>query len=155
MINRLTAAAAFASMACVPAARAGDFEMFVPEIFQGFADTYRAAPAVRAGDFVHISGVVAGLGEDQARTPETYEAAIRDAFARVEEVLGSAGASWSDVIEVTTFHVGMRDHQEIVAEVRKEFVTDKPYPTWTAIGVEKLWSDHLFLEIRVIAYLGD
>lgn len=155
MINKFASAILAAVLAPAFAAHAGDFEMFVPEGQENFSDSFRAAPAVRAGDFVHISGVVGFIRNGEEPTPEAYEAAIRDTFVRVGEALEPAGADWSDVVEMTTFHVRMRDHQEIFRKVREEFITDKPYPAWTGIGVEKLWSDALFVEIRVIAYVGD
>lgn len=147
----ITAAVALFS---VTGASAQNFEMFGPEDHP-FATEFRAAPAVRAGDFVYISGVVGGIREGEEPTPEAYEAAIRDAMQRVEQALEPAGASWRDVIEMTTFHVDMREHQEIFKTVREEFITDKPYPAWTGIGVEKLWADGLFVEIRVVAYVGE
>ncbi|MBR9824732.1 MAG: RidA family protein [Alphaproteobacteria bacterium] len=130
-------------------------QAFIPEGQEGFYEQFRAAPAIRAGDFVHISGVVGYIRSDQERTPDAYESAIRDTFERVESVLNEAGTSWSDVVEMTSFHVDMRAHQEIFRSVREEFVTEHPYPAWTGIGVERLWSDALFVEIRVIAYVGE
>ena len=153
MILRAMIAAVIAFFTVVEAS-AQNFEMFGPEDHP-FADEFRAAPAVRAGDFVHISGVVGFIRDGEERTPEVYEAAIRDAMQRVEQALEPAGASWRDVIEMTTFHVDMREHQEIFKTVREEFITDKPYPAWTGIGVEKLWADSLFVEIRVVAYVGE
>ena len=147
----ITAAVA---LCAVTEANAQNFEMFGPEDHP-FTEEFRAAPAVRAGDFVYISGVVGFIRNDEERTPEAYEAAIRDAMQRVEQALEPAGASWRDVVEMTTFHVNMREHQEIFRAVREEFITEKPYPAWTGIGVEKLWSDALFVEVRVVAYVGE
>lgn len=130
-------------------------EAFVPEGQEGFVESFRASPAIRAGDWVYISGVVAYLRASDPRTEETYEAAIRDAFERTRIVLQAAGADWDDVVEMTTYHVDIRDHQEIFRRVREEFVTEQPYPAWTGIGVDALWSPALFVEIRVVAYLGD
>ena len=45
----------------------------------------------------------------------------------------------------------MRSNQDIVAKVHIELFDKAPYPAWTAIGVEKLWLDSLFLEIKVVA----
>ena len=147
---------ALAAGACVASsAQAGNFEMFVPEGQEDFTERFHAAPAVRAGDFVYISGVVGFIPEGEARTPEAYEAAIRDTFERVAKALEAAGAGWDDVAEMTTFHVDMREHQEIFRTVREEYVAERPYAAWTGIGVEKLWVDSLFVEIRVVAYLGD
>lgn len=130
-------------------------EVFIPEGQENFTEQFRAAPAIRAGDFVHISGVVGYIRQDQERTPETYEAAIRDTFDRVETVLNAAGSSWDDVVEMTSFHVDMREHQEIFRAVREEYIDSEPYPAWTGIGVDALWSDALFVEIRVIAFVGE
>ena len=151
---RLFMAALATAIVSTGSVNAQNFEMFSPEDHP-FVTDFRAAPVVRAGDFVFISGVVGFIPPDQERTPETYEAGIRNAFERVEDTLKLAGASWSHVVEMTTFHVDMREHQDIFKTVREEFITDEPYPAWTGIGVEKLWADPLFVEIRVIAYLGD
>lgn len=129
--------------------------MFAPEGTEFLLEQFSAAPAVRAGDFVFISGVVGGLRPETERTPEAFEAAIRDAFRRTEHVLAGAGAGWEEVFEMTTFHVNMREHQDIIVDVRRELIAEPPFPTWTAIGVEQLWADELFLEIRVVAYLGE
>ncbi len=136
-------------------ASAQDVRMFVPEGQEPIVERFRMAPAIRAGDYVFISGVVGYIVPGEERTEDAFVTAIRDTFERVEIVLNEAGISWSDVVEMTSFHVDMREHQEIFARVREEFVTAEPYPAWTAIGVEQLWQDPLFLEIRVVAYVGE
>lgn len=146
----LTAAVCLAATAGVQAQQP---QTFTPESMEGFAADFRMSPAIRAGDFVFISGVVGYIRNGEDRTPEAYEAAIRDTFQRVELVLNEAGTGWEDVVEMTTFHVDMREHQEIFRQVREEFVSE-PYPAWTGIGVETFWSDALFVEIRVQAYVG-
>lgn len=120
----------------------------------GFAEFFRLSPTVQAGDHVHISGVVAGLPPDTEPSPEAYEAAIRRAFEEIAANLALAGADWSDVVDMTSYHVDMRAHQDIFLAVRRDYVTTTPYPAWTAIGVERLWVDSLFVEIDVVAYLG-
>lgn len=133
---------------------AQSFQMFAPEGTEILVDQFNAGPAVRAGDFVFISGVVGGIPGDVERTPEAYELAIRDTFRRVGVVLNAAGAEWEDVIEMTTFHVDMAEHQDIFRDVRAEFFPQAPFPAWTGIGVERLWIEPLFVEIRVVAYTG-
>lgn len=142
-----------ASAASVDEAR--EAVMFTPTGAEGFVEEYRLAPAIRAGDYIFTSGVTAFLSDDTARTPEAFEASIRYAFNQMGIALNEAGADWSDVVEMTSFHVNMREHQDVFVRVREEFITQTPYPAWTAIGVERLWTDQLFLEIRVQAYLGD
>ena len=154
---KIAALAGLGLVLSLNAAQAEDknFEMFSPDKEKRAQNEFHMAPAVRAGDFVFISGVVAGIRPNEEATPENYEAATRRAFERIANVLNSAGADWDDVVEMTTFHVNMREHQNIVNKVRADFVGEAPYPTWTAIGVEKLWADPLFLEIDVTAYVGE
>lgn len=154
MITRILAAGA-AILLTSTIAFAQDVRMFVPEGQEPIVERFRMAPAIRAGDYVFISGVVGYIVPGEERTETAYEAAIRDTFERVETVLNEAGTGWSDVVEMTSFHVDMREHQDIFVRVREEFVTAEPYPAWTAIGVEQLWQDPLFLEIRVVAYVGE
>lgn len=154
--NKCGLASAVALMfAC--SANADEAKMYVSEApgpHKNFVEHFRAAPAVRAGDFVFLSGYVAFVPPGEARTEGAYEAAIRTAFLQIADALKAAGANWKDVVEMTSFHVDMREHQEIFRKVREEFVTTKPYPAWTGIGVEKLWADPIFAEIRVTAYVG-
>lgn len=145
---------ALLAAACLTApAAAQDVEMYVPEGAEGITESFRMAPAIRAGDFVFISGVVGYLGRDQEASEDAYEAAIRDTFQRVAMTLDTAGVGWEHVVEMTTFHVDMREHQDVFVRVREEFVQSAPYPAWTAIGVDRLWTDNIFVEIRVVAYL--
>ncbi|MDG1418630.1 MAG: Rid family hydrolase [Maricaulis sp.] len=152
MIKTLTAAAAAITLSTLASAQ--DPQGFIPPGQEGFAESFRVSPAIRAGNFVFISGVVGAIPLDRERTPEAYEAAIRSAFEDVETTLNASGTGWEDVVEMTTFHVDLRDHQTIFRRVREEFIVSEPYPAWTGIGVESLWGPALFVEIRVKAYLG-
>ena len=153
MIKTLTACAVATLLATTASAQ--EPQGFIPEGQESFAESFRVSPAIRAGDFVFISGIVGAIPLDQDRTPEAYEIAIRSAFQDIETTLNAAGTGWDDVVEMTTFHVDLRDHQQIFRRVRAEFIVTEPYPAWTGIGVENLWGPALFVEIRVTAYVGD
>jgi enamine deaminase RidA (YjgF/YER057c/UK114 family) len=77
---------------------------------------------------------------------------FRDAFSRVAETLAAAGASWADVVEMTTYHVGLQDHFDAFRRVRDEFVVE-PYPAWTAVGVVELVAPGIIVEIAATAIL--
>lgn len=143
MIKTLTAAAAAITLSTLASAQ--DPQGFIPPGQEGFAESFRVSPAIRAGNFVFISGVVGAIPLDRERTPEAYEAAIRSAFEDVETTLNASGTGWEDVVEMTTFHVDLRDHQTIFRRVREEFIVSEPYPAWTGIGVESLWGRHYLL----------
>lgn len=117
------------------------------------------APVRRAGDFVFLSGVVAGPRKDEARTPEAYKAQLRRAFKTLETSLTDAKLTFADVVELETFHVfasphfdgTKQQHLDAVRAVKDEFMKP-PYPTWTAIGVSALVPDQGLIEIKLTAY---
>lgn len=112
--------------------------------------------AVRIGDRVEISGQ--GGWDDQLRFPESLEDEIARAFENVERALAQAGASWSDVYSVDSYHVptapdfiGQDHHDHMVAGFRKH-MGDRS-PIWTEIGVAALGAVGMRVEIRVAALL--
>ena len=88
-----------------------------------------------------------GPDGDLASDPEVQ---IRQAFAQVVSVLNAAGMDFSHVVEMTTYHVGLRDHLELFRIIRDEFVKE-PFPAWTAIEVAGFIREGTLVEIRVIA----
>jgi enamine deaminase RidA (YjgF/YER057c/UK114 family) len=108
----------------------------------GFAD------AVVAGDTIYLSGVVAGLrpGETDLKLP--YERA----FQAIGKVLERAGASWDDVVEMTSFHTDLTTQMPAIVAVKKEYVKNPP-PAWTAIQVSRLIPNAGITEIKIVAKL--
>ena len=60
-------------------------------------DEWHYAPVVRTGDLVILSGISAGRGA-------TDDEKIGNMFERARVLLAAAGASFDDVVEITTFH---------------------------------------------------
>ena len=54
------------------------------------------------------------------------------------------------LVEMTSYHVGLRDHLEVFKSVRDSYVVE-PYPAWTAIEVAGFVREGAIVEIRVIA----
>jgi enamine deaminase RidA (YjgF/YER057c/UK114 family) len=72
------------------------------------------------------------------------------AFAHLAEALALAGATTADLVELTTYHVGLRRHFETFAAVKARHVA-APYPAWSAIGVAELAVPGTLVEIRAVA----
>lgn len=75
---------------------------------------------------------------------------MRAAFDKIGLVLDEAGLSFRSIVEMTTYHIGLRDHFEVFDRVRLSFV-HAPYPAWTAVEVAGLRRPGAVVEIRVIA----
>lgn len=91
------------------------------------------------------------IGVDaQGQVPDSPAEEFRNAWRAVGAVLAEAGLSFDDVIEYTTFHVGLQDHLAAFMAVRDEFIS-APWPAWTAIGISELAVPGARVEIRVTA----
>jgi len=116
--------------------------------FAHFVADWHLAPVLDTGDFVFLSGIT-GAGPDLTVSDDPEEQ-FRDAFRFVLANLAAAGLDLSNVVEMTTYHVGLRKHLDAFIKVKDEFVA-APYPAWTAVGVNELITMGTLVEIRVIA----
>jgi enamine deaminase RidA (YjgF/YER057c/UK114 family) len=121
-----------------------------PASMKGLYDNFHFAAAARSSDLVLCSGQL-GVGPD-GRVVAEPAAQFAAAFAGVRAVLAEAGLDFSDVLEITTFHVGLREHLATFMQA-KDAVMSAPYCAWTAIGVSELAFPGALVEIRATAQL--
>lgn len=127
-------------------------QVVVPEGMEMLYEQFHFAPAVRTGRWLRCSGQ---LGTDEKfQAVAEPEPQFEQAFENVRRVLAAAGLDFSDVVELTTFHVGLREHIGAFMKVKDRFLAT-PYPAWTAIGVVELAVPGALVEIRVTARLRD
>jgi enamine deaminase RidA (YjgF/YER057c/UK114 family) len=121
---------------------------FVAKGFEHYQRDWHFSPALAAGGFVFLSGIT-GVRPDGSLSsdPETQ---FRDTFNFVSLHLEAAGLELHDIVDLMTFHVGLRKHLKTFMKVKDEFIA-APYPTWTAIGVSELITEGTLLEIRIVA----
>lgn len=149
----------------------------VPNALEAVYRRWHFAPAVVSNGMVYCSGIIgtsidgeapgkaalegarattersnAKLSELQAvRDPE---AQFETAFKALAAILAEAGASLSDLVEITTYHVDIARHMPTFIKVRDHYLSE-PWPAWTAIGVAELIVPGGLVEIRAIAALPD
>ncbi|RQO61723.1 hypothetical protein DBV14_05355 [Variovorax sp. KBW07] len=116
---------------------------------QALYERNRYSPAIRSNGFLFVSGQV-GSREDGSPKPD-LEAQVRLAFANLNAILGAAGCTFADVVDVTVFIVDPESKFDTIWKVLPEFWGDAPYPTLTGIGVT--WLYGFQFEIKVIAKL--
>jgi enamine deaminase RidA (YjgF/YER057c/UK114 family) len=83
------------------------------------------------------------------------EVQIREAFRSVGRTLAEVGATWADVVEMTSYHVGLQVQKEAILRVHHEFIREPPFPAWTATGVTELFSADAVFELSVVAVLPE
>jgi 2-aminomuconate deaminase len=104
----------------------------------------------RAGDFIFVSGTSARRADDSIAGAEDIRAQTRAVLENVRDILEAAGASLTDVVEVSTFLVNMADFNGY-NEVYAEFFGYQG-PARTTVGVAQLPHPQLLIEIRAVAY---
>ena len=111
-------------------------------------EDWGCADAVVSGDIIYLSGVVAGQREG-----ESLEVSYTRTFERIAGILARAGASWDDVLEMTSYHTDLQSQMPAIVAVKKRFVKP-PALAWTAIEIARLIPDRGITEIKVIARKG-
>lgn len=127
---------------------------------RAFHSQWGYAPAVRAGEFIVLSGVIAGPAPDDGRDVEAFKRSLVRTFQNLEEHLRALDASLEDVIRVNSYHVwdspyfegDKLAHMEAVRDVKNQFIKTAT-PAWTAIGVSELFTDSGLVEIELTVYV--
>jgi reactive intermediate/imine deaminase len=104
-------------------------------------------PAVRAGDFIHVSGQVPKDMRTGAVVGATIEEQTAQVIHNVREVLAAAGASLDDVVSATIYLTSEQDWT-VVNEIWKATFTP-PYPSRTTVGARLRG---ILIEVSVVAY---
>lgn len=106
------------------------------------------AEAVIDGDRIWLSGVVAGLGQNE--TLADSEKAYDRAFRIIGDVLARSGSSFDGVVEMTTFHTDIAAQMDGFMKVKHRYIRE-PFPAWTAIDIDRLVPDRGLVEIKIVA----
>jgi 2-iminobutanoate/2-iminopropanoate deaminase len=105
------------------------------------------SPAIRAGDFVFVSGQ-ASVDDEGNLVSDTFENEFRRSIDNTRRILAAAGCTFKDVVQVKSYVKNPSDVPEYNKLYRKVF--SEPFPARTTI-VNCLGK--LLYEIDVIAYL--
>ncbi|WP_216897099.1 Rid family hydrolase [Nocardia alni] len=110
------------------------------------------APAVRAYGLLFIAGQIGRRPDGTAggTAEEQTELALR----RIEEILRLENLDLTDLVDVTSYHVDIRENMPGFLAAKQRLVT-APYPAWSIIGVSGLASTELLVEIQATAAYPD
>ena len=113
----------------------------------------------RAGDFLFVSGTssrradntFAGAEADSLGTTRLdIREQTRAVIENIRDILASAGANLTDVVEMSVFLVNMNDfvgYNEVYGEY-----FDFDGPARTTVAVHQLPHPHLLIEMKAVAY---
>lgn len=125
-----------------------DRKTIYPDGTPSYYHEWGFSPAVECRGFIFVSGCTGTMQDGTISVSLTSQ--TREAFARIKIVLNEAGVEFSDIVDMTTYHVGLQKHLKEFIAVKNEYLS-YPYPAWTAIGVSELASEGAMVEIKVVA----
>lgn len=126
-------------------------EAIFPPNRHALYEAHGYSAAIRSGDLLFVSGQV-GSRTDGSPEPD-FARQVQLAFDNLKAVLEAAGASFDDIVDVTTFHTDPQQQFPTIMAVKEQVFREKPYPNWTAVGVT--WLAGFDFEIKVIARIPD
>ena len=109
---------------------------------------YSHVTRVKAGELLFIAGMLSP-GED-------FDAQCSGVFAQIEKALQSAGASWGNVAQFTTYLVHSQDIPKFMQWRLREFpkmFPDGAYPPNTLLVVDRLVQEQYLVEVQTVAAL--
>jgi enamine deaminase RidA (YjgF/YER057c/UK114 family) len=127
-------------------------EPIVPAVWADFYEQTHIPAASRVGDTLRVTGHT-GESTDGSFASDA-ESQIRQTFRNIAITLAEAGANWSDVVEINSYHVGLLSQAEATLGIAAEFLED-PYPAWTAVGVTELILPDALVEVSCIAVIAE
>jgi len=113
----------------------------------------------RAGDFIFVSGTSARRADDSIAGASTdasgravldIRAQTRAVLENIRDILAAAGATLSDVVEVSTFLIDMGDFAAYNLVYSEFFGYEGP--ARTTVAVAALPHPDLLIEIKAVAY---
>ena len=107
------------------------------------------SPAIRAGDFVFLSGL-ASVDEEGRIIPDTFENEARRTYQNIERVLKAASLDFSRVVQVRCYLANQADW-DAHNRIYREFFSE-PFPARTTlIGC---LGNLVKYEVDLVAYAG-
>ena len=105
------------------------------------------SPAVRAGDFIYVSGQVPKDLRTGALVGDTVEEQAVQVLGNLREVLAAAGASLHDVVAATIYLTNEQDWASVNDLWKASF--SAPYPSRTTVGARLRG---ILIEVSAVAY---
>ncbi|MBA7698458.1 putative aminoacrylate peracid reductase RutC [subsurface metagenome] len=112
------------------------------------APTLPFSPAIRAGDYIFVSGQ-GGFVDAAGREVEGIDAQTRQCLENMKRVLVTAGSSLDDVVKVTVFLGSVSDFAGMNEVYQGYFPKDQPARSTAVTG---LVIPNMLVEIECIAY---
>ena len=115
---------------------------------------YTQAVAAKPGTIIWLSGQVAVNSKGELVGKGDLKSQVNQAWENVRLALAGSGATFQDVVKVTTYVVNYKPSmRDDLRAARLKFMGDAKPPAATLVGVQSLASDDWLVEIEVTAVI--
>jgi len=117
---------------------------------------YSHLTSVKASEFIFIAGQVGVDRDGKIVSADDFDAQCVQTFANIEAALKSVGASWSNIVQFTTYLVHSQDIAKFMKFRLREFpkmFANGIYPPNTLLMVDRLVQEPLLVEVQAVAAL--
>jgi enamine deaminase RidA (YjgF/YER057c/UK114 family) len=115
---------------------------------------YTQVVSAKPGTIIWVSGQVAQNAKGELVGKGDLKAQLNQAWENVRLALAGSGATFQDVVKVTTYVVNYKPSmRDDLRAARLRFMGDAKPPAATLIGVQSLASDEWLVEIEVTAVI--
>ena len=112
----------------------------------------RWSNAIRAGEFLFISGQVSRSNDGATIEGKAEYEQAKIIFTKIKHLVEAAGGTAVDVVKMTIYMVDIKQNKE-VWRARQEFFSGD-FPASTLVEVSALGSPEVLVEIEAIAHIG-
>ncbi len=107
--------------------------------------------AVRAGDFLFLSGIGSLDVESHEILGDTAVEQFRITMRHIQTILGAHNLTLNDVVKMGLYLQDSDDYEEVNAAYAEYF--SEPYPARLSVGAGQVWD--MKVKLDCIAYMGD
>jgi enamine deaminase RidA (YjgF/YER057c/UK114 family) len=135
-------------------AMAAEINIYNPEELGPPMGQYTHVTRVRANEFLFIAGMLSGDAAGNVIGEGQFDVQTAQVFRNIESALKSAGASWANVVQFTTYLVHSQDIPKFMEFRLREFpkmFPDRKYPPNTLLMVDRLVKEAFLVEVQTIA----
>ena len=117
---------------------------------------YSHITRVKADEYLFIAGMLSADRAGNIIGKDDFDAQCVQVFKNIEAALASAGASWPQVVQFTTYLVHSQDIPKFMTFRKREFPRLFPngvYPPNTLLMVDRLVQEPFLVEVQTVAAL--
>jgi enamine deaminase RidA (YjgF/YER057c/UK114 family) len=135
---------------------AAEINIYNPDKLGAPLGQYTHLTRVKATEFLFIAGMLAADRDGNIVGEGDFDRQTQQVFQNIHAALESAGASWGNVVQFTTYLVHSQDIPKFMAYRLREFPRMFPnglYPPNTLLMVDRLVKEPFLVEVQTIAAL--